>query len=257
MELTANATAPFQGVITPTWRFEFKYRIPMHTYHRIRAMALLEMRLDAYSSRAPQGRYHVQSLYFDTYENRLFREKQAGDTSRIKLRIRTYAENPPLTDRVKYEIKMRTGDASGKIVGIGPNIPPRRIISRCGPGENLDPAVAEFIRQVQIQQLEPKVLTRYEREAYVTRSDDSVRVTFDHAVRSTYAHRLGEPGAFTRMHHRGWVVMEVKTLEEQPHWISRIVRDLGLKALANSKFTQAILASRPELHHSTGIVSVR
>lgn len=51
--------------------------------------------------------------------------------------------------------------------------------------------------------------------------------------------------------------MEVKSTEEQPGWMSRVIRDLGLRVLANSKFTQALLASRHELHHATGIVAIR
>lgn len=252
-----DAATSLSALVEPQWRFEFKYRIPVHAYHRIRAMIRPEMCADAHASRGARGRYHVQSLYFDTYDNRLFHEKQAGDTNRIKLRLRTYCEHPSPEERVNFELKLRRGDASGKVVGVGRYGDVRRVL-RDGPeGAVTDPAVVEFVRQIHLQQLEPKVITRYEREAYVARSGEELRVTFDHDVRSASAHRLGDVGSFVRMHHRGWLVMEVKTTEEQPGWMSRVIRDLGLRVLANSKFTQALLASRHELHHATGIVAIR
>ena len=246
------------GLLEPRWRFEFKYRIPYPTALRVRALLRSEMRIDEYSSAMPGGRYSVKSLYFDTQDDAAFHAKMAGDTNRVKFRVRTYRRSRSENGPIQLELKVRRGDASGKVVA-----PVREedldalIAGRARSLAGAHPAIDEFLRAFHRENLRPKIVTMYQREGFRERDGGATRVTMDHLVRSVASADLFASDVFARPHHRHWVVLEIKSFAEQSFWLNRLVRQFGLKVVANSKFTQAMQACRPELHHATGIVTIR
>lgn len=245
-------------MLEPRWRFEFKYRIPFATYLQVRALLRSEMRIDPFSASAPGGRYVVRSLYFDTRDDAAFHAKMAGDVNRVKYRIRAYRGSRDGAGPVQLELKVRRGDASGKVVApLDLALLDDVVAGRCGGAIGSSPAVAEFLRDYHLRGLVPQVVTMYEREGFRDRDGGATRVTLDHHVRSVAASDLFVDGRFARPHHRHWVVLELKSTEEQVPWLHRLVRTYGLKTVANSKFTQAMQACRPDLHHATGVVTIR
>ena len=50
-----------------------------------------------------------------------------------------------------------------------------------------------------------------------------------------------------RAHQRGVIIFEIKCDKSQPHWLRELVQTQGLRFIANSKFTQGIESSRPEV----------
>ena len=92
-----------------------------------------------------------------------------------------------------------------------------------------------------------KALVEYYREGFSAVPPFSLRVTFDHKVRSTRAASLFPVRSFFRYHNRGAIIFEIKCNKSQPGWLYQLVKVHGLRIVANSKFAQAIEVSRPEI----------
>lgn len=83
------------------WRFEYKYRLPVDQYLRVRNCIAPYMEIDDYTARAPEMKYLVRSVYYDSIFLNAFNEKVDGDSDRIKFRIRSYADTLAKADTVR------------------------------------------------------------------------------------------------------------------------------------------------------------
>jgi len=232
-----------------SWRFEYKYRLHPGQYHRVRAAIRPYMKADAYTHGAPDGRYLVRSLYYDSADFRSYREKVSGDCDRTKLRIRTYSRSLREDPDIRVEMKARKNMSMEKhSTFISPEEYERFMRDSHWSGAD-DPLLVEFERYVHLKTLMPLVLVEYRREGFSARAQQGLRITFDHGVQSVRAVSLFPPSPIFRAHHRGVVILEIKCNKSQPHWLRQMVCDHGLRVAANSKFTQGIEISRPELVH--------
>ena len=229
------------------WRFEYKYRLYPQQYHQVRAAIRPFMRLDTFTSNAPQGRYLVRSLYFDSADLRAYQEKVNGDCDRTKLRIRTYARNLQENPDIRVEMKARKGMSMEKHGSfISPAYYQRFMQSNHWPALD-DPLLVEFERYIHLKTLVPLVLVEYRREGFSARAQQGLRITFDHQVQSAKARTLFPVAPVFRAHQRGVIILEIKCDKSQPHWLRELVQVQGLRFVANSKFTQGIEVVRPEL----------
>jgi hypothetical protein len=130
---------------------------------------------------AADGGYIVRSLYFDNYEDKAVFEKLSGMSRREKFRLRYYngdtgfirLEKKSKANRLCYKESTRISaeDCEALLAG---NL---EIL------KNPDnPLLMEFYAKARCQNLRPKVLVDYHREAYVYRAGN-VRVTFDSNIR--------------------------------------------------------------------------
>lgn len=239
-------------------RFELKYRINHFQYHKLKTAIIPFMRKDYYTQRTPESKYLVRSLYYDTYDYSSYHEKMDGDCDRIKFRIRTYSEEIKENTQIKVELKVRRGNLMIKYTS---SISPSAYLffhREKRWEDEQDPVLCEFLRYIHMRQMTPQVLVEYMREGYEDRSNIGLRVTFDHAVKSSGTDYLF-PGkeAFFRHHIPHSVIFELKCRNERPKWITNLIRDHGLRLIANSKFTQGITASRNDLFHPDGVVLIR
>jgi len=229
------------------WRFEYKYRLTPFQYHQVKAAIRPYMRVDPYTRRAPKRRYLVRSLYFDTTDFRAYQEKVNGDCDRTKLRIRTYSASRDETASVRVELKARKGIAMEKHNTFVDMQDYEYFIHNNHWPVNDDPVLCEFERYVHLKTLFPQVIVEYQREGFSARLEDSLRITFDHSVRSTAAETLFPTAPVFRNHNRHVIILEIKCNKSQPAWLRNMVREHGLRIAANSKFAQAVEISRPEL----------
>ncbi len=238
-------------------RIELKYRLTHFQYLKVLNAIKPYMITDAYTRRAPTHRYSVRSLYFDTADYRAYEQKMSGDCDRVKFRLRTYALEDAETNPVRVELKMRQGNRMVKKSVFVPNEEYRYFIEH-GHWKNLqDPITMEFERHTLTQSLTPVILVEYEREGYQTRFKSDLRITFDHRVRGAHARTLFPEHPFFRALMPMSVVLEIKFKENFPLWVGRLVREQGLKVIANSKYTQCLQVARHDLYHPEKVILVR
>ncbi len=205
------------------------------------------MQMDKYSLAAPQQRYLVRSLYFDTDTFTNYVEKVHGDCDRVKLRIRSYSAEPSRNLPLRAEFKARRGitvEKHSTWIGLDDY---QHFSSNRHWLEHTDPILVEFERYVHLKSLRPKIIVEYQREGYRARAGENVRITFDHRVRSAHAAMLFPSRPFFRYHHHDKVVLEIKCDATQPSWLQRMVKTHGLRPCTNSKYIQGINACRRDV----------
>lgn len=240
------------------WRFEVKYRISVFDYHRIRTAILPYMKIDHYTRISSNKKYLVRSLYYDTYNYKLYHEKMSGDHERIKFRLRTYTKDISTDPVIRLEMKVREGNATIKYGTAMTLEEYRHFMHQRHFPDNSNPIQHEFERHAHLWDLQPRVLIEYQREGYETRDKSGLRITFDHRVRGVQSDTLFPASpSFFREFHPHLVVLEIKCRHDQPAWLRDLVREYGLRWVANSKFTQGIQAARHDLCYPNGVVIVR
>jgi SPX domain protein involved in polyphosphate accumulation len=240
------------------WRFEVKYRISIFDYHRLCIAIMPFMKRDFYTDRSSLKKYFVRSLYYDTYDYRLYNEKMSGDSERIKLRLRTYSKKISQQTVIRVELKVRKGNGMEKF---GVSITPCEYLCFKKTGHwpsNLNPILQEYERHLHLWALKPQVLVEYVREGFEDRGREGVRITFDHKVCGAQADNLfpNSPPFFREFHPHN-IVLEIKTKQNRPKWVHRLIHDYGLRWVANSKFAQGIQTARHDLCYPNGVVVVR
>jgi SPX domain protein involved in polyphosphate accumulation len=233
------------------WRFEYKYRLTYHQYYRVRSAILPFMKKDRFSLARPQGNYYVRSLYFDSDRFTNYEEKMNGNDDRLKLRIRTYQSMLKPDDGLRVELKARKGLTMEKHSTWIKYFEYMEYMASRHWSSIGNPILEEFERYSFLKELTPKILVDYEREGYSARGMESLRITFDHKVRSTRSSSLFPVHSFFRVHYPGQVVLEIKCDKTQPAWVRNMVQQQGLGLVNNSKFAQGIELVMPEMVRST------
>ena len=241
-----------------SWRFELKYRINTLEYNKLRIAIRPFMKCDYFTQIAPPEGYLVRSLYYDTYDYKLYHEKMNGDHERIKFRLRSYSKEINGNSVIRAEMKVRRGNAMekhGVLITMDEYL--FFINKKCWP-ENTNPVLNEFERYRHLWALEPQILVQYFREGYEDRVKDGIRITFDHKVCALHSDTLFPTNEFfyrSLQHYN--VVMEIKCRNNQPVWLRDLIRNYGLRWVANSKYTQSIQSARNDLYYPNGVVIVR
>jgi hypothetical protein len=238
-------------------RFEFKYRITHYQYLKVRNALRPYMEMDSYTRCAAHQRYLVRSLYFDTSNYRAYDQKMNGDCDRAKFRLRSYETELSEKSAIRVELKMRHGNLMNKKSIFVSNEEYSHFMQHRHWKDVEDPVAVEFERQSLIQDLRPVILVEYEREGYQSKLKNDLRITFDHRVHSAHARSLFPPHPFFRMLMPRRVILEIKFKENLPFWVERLVREQGLKIIANSKYTQGLQVARHDLYHPDGVILVR
>ena len=221
-------------------RFEHKYRLPFIEYLKVKNWLARFASLDRFSRLNGAGRYFIRSLYFDTFDYRCYAEKMTGEHNRIKLRIRSYFPDRASAKFVTFEIKARLGSEVFKHAGRASLETYDQFEKTHRIATGSDPALSEFLRLMLLRQFTPRVLVDYEREAFEPRDASGVRITFDHALRYAETSQLFPKNPFFRKSLPELVVMEIKTRENAPPWVTRLVESYGLRSVPNSKYAASI-----------------
>lgn len=226
-------------------RFEYKYVLSLDRYWLIKNALMPYLERDAYAAKSRDGKYFVRSLYYDTFQLQAFHEREEGQFGRIKLRVRTYTDTPNEDTAVSFELKTKRGIAMQKYSALVPVQRYDEFVEQRRFNLDSGPILEEFARLWHVRKLEPMVLIEYEREAYVAKDRSSVRVTFDHDVRSIRAKHLYGSFPMMRPHRPKTIILEIKCTMEQPAWLRRMVKKYDLKVVTNSKYVQGIEIIRP------------
>ena len=233
-------------------RFEIKYIVPVTKLDNLREMLKPFVRPDKYIIDRNRRSYTVRSVYFDTPDLLYYREKIEGVPHRLKLRIRTY-NSEAQKSKVFFEIKRKHRIPMTKNRAAYPMETTMKFL-REGAVTEADLAhdpkqenTQKFLYHLHRDNLHPTVLVVYDREAYESVFDNSVRITFDKRLRSKAVSDVEEiysDDLITVMD--GFFILEVKYNKQYPEWMRLIVNSLDLKQVAASKYCMC-MDNHPEI----------
>jgi len=251
-------------------RHEEKYVLDFVTYFKILKELKVLFKGDSYGDKT--GKYKVISLYYDTTNLDFFWEKVDGEEIRSKLRLRTYVPNSP--DKAKnskknplfLEIKKKKNcnvfkkrinidiDFAEKFIN-NPFFDTKFINSL---SENDKKALGEIAYLKSKLALRPMLLVYYDRQAFVSKDNLNVRVTFDTNIR----YREKDLSLRTRpsdkhILHPSLAVMEIKYSNYLPLAIVQILQKYKCESHPFSKYCNGInnlVCEKPVLGEIYGVV---
>jgi hypothetical protein len=230
--------------INSNWRIETKYRINALQYLALKNAVIPFLRPDPFTLKAPIKKYIVRSLYFDTWDYKLYTEKIGGVCDRMKFRIRTYGMDPAEKPDIRIEIKVRKGVSMEKFSTLINHQEHKNFTRFRKWSFDDDPVIMEFLRYVYKWNLHPTTLVQYLREGFQSIEQEDLRITFDHQIKSTSAKELFPNNIIWHRHHLSQIVLEIKHKNEIPLWLNEIIQYFSLKVISNSKYTNAIEFSK-------------
>ena len=232
-------------------RFELKYRLSHSEYFKIKNAIIKHMKKDKYTEISKNNKYLVRSIYFDNYKFKNYYEKVQGDYSRIKIRVRTYTKNPNKNTKLSVELKTRSGELMEKFTTFINYQEYLYFINHQNFMQIDNKVLTEVARLSYIHNFKPVVVTEYWREGYESRDKRRLRMTFDHDIKFQKTSDLFDQKKIYRKRIKNDIIFEIKYTGKLPYWVSNLIREYGLKRLANSKYCQAI-----EAHHYDMITAV-
>src|SRR5437867_2041012 len=169
-------------------RFELKYLVDETVTPRVRDFVSSYLEPDEYGLGWPNLAYAVHTLYLDSDDLRIFQACINGVKNRFKLRLRYYDDRPAMP--VFFEIKARQDSCILKqrcavrreavpLLMAGQLPESGQLLSK--EGRHLVTLQRFNFLQHQLN-ARPKVHNSYFREAWVSRHDNSLRLTMDRKV---------------------------------------------------------------------------
>jgi SPX domain protein involved in polyphosphate accumulation len=228
-------------------RYELKYVIP------VRRCAAIMADLEGFVVPDPhsgENGYRLVSLYYDSPGLDFFWAKVDGLKYRRKLRVRIYAEQDiEHTSHAMVEIKQRTNRTVQKRRIELPLATAEALCSGSvglrdlGSLDDLDQEVAsEVLYLKSAMHLAPSAITAYRRVAYVgSRYESGLRITFDTDLRGrTHALRVNADVDNVPLLSPEWCVLEVKTDDTVPDWVTSLLARHRCKIQRVSKYCAAV-----------------
>jgi len=230
-------------------RWELKYIIPEDTALAVARFVSSYTVLDDYGVGKPHNSYPIHSLYLDSEALTIYWHTINGNKNRFKLRLRFYDNDPE--SPVFFEIKRRMNNAILKQRGgvrrksvdyiLAGHLPqPEHLIKQDNPKEHV--ALQRFSQYIKEYKAVPKAHIHYLREAWVSRHDNSLRVTFDRNVLIS-----AEPTARLEIDHVNPtcvygkdVVLEFKFTGRFPDYLRECCRIFGLTTTTAAKYADGI-----------------
>jgi len=163
-------------------RHELKYYISYADVTELRARLPFVARPDENS--AQEGGYRIKSLYFDNYSDKALKEKINGTDRREKFRLRLYNND---TSFIRLEKKSKENCLCYKKSVVISENECRQLLD--GDFSVLkkkgDPLSMELYAKMHYQQLRPRNIVDYKREAFVYPAGN-VRITLDYDIRTSW-----------------------------------------------------------------------
>jgi len=229
-------------------RFELKYLVSPKVALSIRDFVSSYLVLDEYSVGQPNNSYPNHSLYLDSDNLRFYWDVVKGNKNRYKLRIRYYSDAPG--SPAFMEIKRRVDNAILKQRGpvhqaaipllLAGHLPePEHLLS--DQPKHLT-AVQHFCHLMQETEAVPKSHVAYMREAWVSQSDNSIRVTLDREVRSAphFSSQIRTKMEGCVMPFEPLVILELKFTTRLPNWFREMAEVFELAQCGVAKYAEGV-----------------
>lgn len=223
-------------------RYELKYLIPASLKHPIRDFVSSYLELDAFAKTSSDYVYTIHSVYLDSPSLRTHHATQLGERNRFKLRLRYYDDKPE--SPVFLEVKRR----GGEVIIKSRCMVARHALSSVLSGDTSSlreqdlEGYTNFTQLVRDLQATPRAYVAYQREAWVSHHDNSVRVTMDSDVRVEPKFDL-TPQTATKHPVSPFgeqIVLELKYTARYPEWFRSLVHTFHLMQSGGPKYSAGV-----------------
>lgn len=216
------------------YRHEFKYLCTDGQLAMLRVRLKGIMAKDAHAG--ADGRYLVESMYFDGIDDRCYYENEDGNGPREKYRIRMYDKS---RESIHLECKHKENDKVRKTSC--PLTGEQFDFLAYGKGQMEEERLPELAKRLlalkKTEGMRPKVIVSYERTPYVYRNGN-VRVTFDRNIASSRCveHFLDGKRGRRQILPVGCQLLEVKYDEYLPDHIYHALSLANMQRITFSKY---------------------
>jgi hypothetical protein len=229
-------------------RYEHKYVIREEVALAMRDFVSSYLDIDEFGKTQPNLSYPVHSLYLDSNELKLYEATINGDKNRYKLRLRFYDDKPEAP--IYFEIKRRCNNTIAKQRGgvyrdavdllAKGQLPDHSHLVNYEPKQLV--ALQNFVRLMSNIRARPKAHVAYIREAWVSKGDNSVRVTLDRRVACgvEFTTRLKKDLMNPAYAFGDNVILELKFTNRYPDWFRELVRVFGLMQRGAAKYVDGV-----------------
>jgi hypothetical protein len=241
-------------------RREFKFLLPAEEGEKFRLFISSMIPVD----RGAEDGYPVISEYYDTSDRHSYWQKQWGVANRRRVRARVYGRVDGLIPPAGFiEIKHKLDGDGVKRRAALPIESLAELAQGKIPQPLLDPnrsradkhVVAELQDLIVDAGARPVVQVRYDRMAYDSGPEGTIRVTFDTGLRCRFDMKPltpDDPDFPLAVVKHEIAVVEVKTIGSVPIWLRKAAGEFQLQAQSMSKYCQSlerfdpVVAKNPE-----------
>ncbi len=234
-------------------RLEYKFLVNNEQLNLIRKKISPFVKLDPYVKDTNDNEYTVRSIYFDSSNFDFYHEKIDGIKIRKKLRIRGY-NNPSENDLVFLEIKNKYDNFIGKnrapilLHDLGKLLKTKSVETYALTNNGFANSIQDgekFFHHIIRNGLKPTILIVYEREAFFSKFDSSLRITFDKNLRYFENPRINNLYSDKDLEYAtpNHFVLEIKFNNGYPKWVQDIIQEFELARRSVSKYTICIDSS--------------
>lgn len=188
------------------------------------------------------GKYSVNSLYFENEEKQIYFETKNKLQYRQKLRLRVYGETDA-DGRAFFEVKQKHNNVVNKRRLTLPLAEAYRYLEKSSGGEldQFDVSNPQVLKEIdyfrKYYNLQPEMIVSYDRHALHGIADADLRLTFDFNLRCRKEDLQLENGGYgEHFIDLNLVVLEVKVDHSVPLWLVRILQKLECEQRSASKF---------------------
>ena len=211
-------------------RYEKKYLIS-----RVQYDAFLSD-LQEYIVEDKYANYTICNIYYDTSHYELIQKSISKPFYKEKLRLRSYGRVQE-DGKVFLEIKKKSDGIvykRRKQMLLSVAIDYVQGEAKMEDGGQIGQELDWFLRRYQVI---PKVYIAYDREAYVGKEDDRLRITFDRAIRYREERlNLAEDTEGSLLLPEDQMVMEIKIPDSFPFWLARLLSKHKIYPTSFSKY---------------------
>ena len=227
-------------------RYEFKYIVDNVIANKIQEKLQSYIRLDNFAKKQIKKSYKVISLYFDDNRYTAYHDKIDGLHTRQKFRLRCYSKNINNTP-VYMEMKGRTNNF---VVKKRTEIKDKNIYKKKGFDLTKDLAnlylysnnllLSRFMLFFNKKKIKPVALVEYERKPYISKFDDTFRITFDAKLQASQSYGLFEKNNKCFECLPGKSIIEIKFERYFPIWFYGIIQEFNLQRISISKICKSL-----------------
>ena len=194
----------------------------------------LLLELDNYITKDTFYKSNILNIYFDNENNDLVINSNSKPIYKDKIRLRSY-EIPNLDSDVFLEIKSKYEGVTNK----------RRIKLKLsefydylsGKEINNSQIIKEIDYLFKYYNLKPNYFVAYDRLSFKGIDDDNLRITLDSNLRSRKDNLRLEYGDIGEQYFKGDnYIMEIKTLNSMPLWLTNVLSKLKIYPTSFSKY---------------------